>query len=225
MRYCLEPTADGGGERLWFQTTSASSAFDPASVATCPGASGWETQTVVAGNIVNRVGGADRPVFGFGCSSSVPAGATCHTDPATHFRILSARVSLMLDVNAADRAPAATKLASAVYLRNQNEPPTVSFVATSGGPRTVTLNGSGSDDPEGRTLRFEWFEGTAVPAPACAGGPVEQGAFGEGLTFTHRFDEAVVAAQAISLRVTDPGCLYAVSAPRSIDPGTGGPVP
>ena len=53
------------------------------------------------------------------------------------------------------------RVASGVYLRNQNQAPVGSFTVTpiSGSPRTVLLNGSGSSDFEQRTLTYYWFLG------------------------------------------------------------------
>lgn len=243
VRYCLQTAGGGGSERLWYETSSAAAAFDPASVSACPGGAprGWTTTTVAGENIVNRVGG-DRPVFTFGCSpSAVAAGLPCTTSSAVYTRIISARAELHVDVNGPDQSPLASRLASAVYLRNQNEPPTAVLVAgPSGQPRTVKLNASASDDPEGRTLRYQWFKGTAeLPAPDCAGGPsnatllaqaqadpaLNPQLLGEGVTLTYPFPPGDTAVQTIRLRVIDPGCLRAEAPPRTINPATGGPTP
>ncbi len=60
-----------------------------------------------------------------------------------------------------DRRPLESRISTGVYLRNQNQVPTASFSVASGGTgtRRFLLNGSGSTDPEGRTLFYTWFSG------------------------------------------------------------------
>ncbi len=222
VRYCLAPAPGGAGERLWFQTTTATTSLTTAMTATCPG-SGWASESSVAEHLVNRIAGADRRVFTYGCSNATPPGQSCTASSAVYEQVLSARVDLHLDVNGAERRPAATRLATAVYLRNQNERPTAAFTNTALAPLTLLFNGSGSQDPEGRTLRYQWFKGTAaLPAlpPPCGAGPDTPNTsatdpfLGEGVTLTHRFPGA--GREEIRLRVIDPGCRNAVAGPVAV---------
>lgn len=111
-------------------------------------------------------------------------------------------------------------MSSAVYLRNQNEPPTATIAPPSTvAPRTVLFNGAASDDPEGRTLIYQWFKGNGtLPAPTCASppGPADQGTIGEGVTLSYRFPPEDTGTQHIRLRVIDAGCLTAVAGPISV---------
>lgn len=217
VRYCLQTPTGGTGSNdvLWFQSTQAAGAVTAGMVAACPG-TGWQTTTKVADNIVNRIDGADRPVFDYGCSAAAPG--SCTSSAAVYAQIVTTGISLYIDVNGKDVRPTATTLSSTVYLRNQNEPPTASFATPSAlAPRTVLFNASASSDPEGRTLQYQWFKGAAaLPAPQCAGGPSDQGTIGEGVTLTYAFPLTDVGVQQISLRVIDPGCLYDIDGPRTV---------
>ena len=92
-------------------------------------------------------------------------------------------------------------MSSGVYLRNQNQTPVASFVATpSSTSRTVLLNASASSDFEGRTLNYYWFK-QALPDSAAidcgnptisGSGPVRTlwgaaGFIGEAITLSHTF--------------------------------------
>ena len=73
-------------------------------------------------------------------------------------------IELWVDSDPSDRV-SELNVTTGVFLRNQNEAPTA-LVSTPlrTGPLRWFLNGSGSSDPEGRTLQYFWFEG-APPAP------------------------------------------------------------
>ena len=63
-RYCLNSTTPAN-EKLWVQHYTWTSAPSPASVpstASCPDPA-WGNQRVLADNLFNRNGGADRPLF------------------------------------------------------------------------------------------------------------------------------------------------------------------
>lgn len=217
VRYCLASSSGGTHDVLWFQSASTAAAMTTVMTASCPG-SGWSTQSVVADHVVNRVGAADRHVFTYGCSAPLAAWQWCSWLSVFYPRIKSARLDLYLDVNSTGTLPNAVRMSTAVHLRNQNEPPTAAVAPPStAGARTVLLNGSASTDPEGRTMEFQWFKGSAtLPAPVCAGGPAAQGAIGQGVTLTHTFPATDASPQQIRLRVIDPGCLYAVATLTSV---------
>jgi prepilin-type N-terminal cleavage/methylation domain-containing protein len=219
VRYCLASSPGGANDTLWFQSASSSAALTAGMTAGCP-SSGWTTQQVVAEHVVNRIGGAGRGVFRYGCSTRTPVGQSCTSSSALYPRVLSTRVELFVDVNSAARTPAEARLSSGVYLRNQNEPPTAAIAPPATiAPRTVRLNGAASDDPEGRTLTYQWFKGTGtLPTPTCAtpAGPAEQGTIGEGVTLSYRFAPEDTGTQQIRLRVIDAGCLTAVAGPIAV---------
>ena len=81
----------------------------------------------------------------------------------------------------------------------------------------VLLNGSGSTDPEGRTLEYFWFEDTAPtrrrasPTTSCTRGVPEHG--WQGVTFNKTFDRRPRRApsKTFYLLVRDPGCLTSLS--------------
>ena len=150
VRYCLTDGRSGIARRrhaLYADPGGGGAEpADPAvpSTASCPGptsSGGWATTTVVADHVVNTVNGKDRPVFYFNApASELP-------------KITLLRSDLFVDVDP-DRRPLESRISTGVYLRNQNQVPTASFSVASGGTgtRRFLLNGSGSTDPEGRTL-------------------------------------------------------------------------
>ena len=142
VRYCLDASSTEG--RLYRQRQIWTSATppDPPDTSACPG-EGWSETEVVAGNVTNRAGA--RPAFRFNTS--------------TADQIDQVRVELFLDVEPA-RRPLETRLAGGVFLRNQDRPPVASFTATLSGRDRVLLNGSGSSDPDGDSLFYEWLDGS-----------------------------------------------------------------
>lgn len=175
VRYCLD-----SGARLWFQQQRWTTQLPPAmpSTATCPAAA-WGSQSVVADRVVNRDGGADRPVFSF--------------NSATPTEISSVHVDLLVDTDTA-RPPAAARIATGVFLRNQNRRPTAAFTATPS-PQGIVLNASASVDPEGEQLTYVWFDGATK--------------VGTGITFTYAV--AAGTSHTISLKVYDAASLEGVA--------------
>jgi prepilin-type N-terminal cleavage/methylation domain-containing protein len=154
-RYCLD-ASNPANAKLVVQSQTWTSISAPAVPATsqCP-SSAWGGSRVVAQNVVNRRGGADRPVF----LPDVPA-------PSQVGRLV---VQLYIDASrdsgggGAHEAP----LRSAVALRNANQPPTAVFTASLRANGDVVLNASGSSDPEGEQLSYAWFDGsTQLPSTA-----------------------------------------------------------
>jgi len=176
VRYCLDVAA-----QLQEQTQTWTTATAPAvpSVAGCP-ADGWTRTQVLAQHVVN----GDVPVFSF--------------DSTVLTEISALHFELLVDIDVG-REPVATRLASGVFLRNQNRRPSAAFTATRSSGRIV-LNGSASSDPEGEPLSYEWFDN---------GTPI-----GTGITFSHPV--AVGTSHPLSLRVKDPAGLEAVSATQVV---------
>jgi type II secretory pathway pseudopilin PulG len=149
VRYCLAPSS-GGSAAIWKQEQSWTSAVPPAtpSTSTCP-SSAWPTQTKVTRDIVNREKG--ERIFTY--------------NDTVLDRITSIQVQLFSDVDPT-RRPEATRLASGVFLRNQNRAPVASFTATdTGTSHRLLLNGSASEDPEGNGLvDYSWYaDGSPTP--------------------------------------------------------------
>jgi hypothetical protein len=178
--------------------------------------------------VTNRRPGFDRPLFTYRCST----GTTCTSSQATFDQIIDLTAQLYLDTTPV-RAPAELKLVSGVHLRNQNQAPVAVFASTqASASRTVTLNGSGSSDFEGRTLNYYWFK-SALPATAninCAlptvtgTGSVRSlwgaaGYLGEGITLSYTFpgtDGAAGTFVPMGLVVCDPGDRFGTA---GISPG------
>jgi type II secretory pathway pseudopilin PulG len=149
VRYCLDSSTPTNGV-MWLQKQTWTSATAPAVPATgaCPD-NAWPTRERVADHIVNRAGGANRPVWTY--------------NSTTLTEVNSIRTLLYVDFDPA-RRPRETALSSGVFLRNQNQPPVASFSATATGSGHVKLNGSASHDPEGQTLKYEWYlDGASQP--------------------------------------------------------------
>jgi type II secretory pathway component PulJ len=177
VRYCLDSSTSPG--KLWQQTQTWTSTAPPAapSTSTCP-ATGWNSSTVVADKVVN---GTSRPVFGFN-SAVAPDISGLHVD-------------LYVDTDPT-HAPKETRIATGVFLRNQNRRPTADFSCTSGSQGLI-LNGSPAADPEGQPLSYQWWsDGVKV---------------GTGIVYTHN----VAGSHSIQLKVFDPGGLQGDSAVKT----------
>jgi prepilin-type N-terminal cleavage/methylation domain-containing protein len=211
VRYCLD-TTDAGDGKLYMQTQAGAGVgapdpdLHPADLLGCPArAATWATTTVVADNVVNTT---KRPVFRFNAAESESS------------KITLLRSDLFVDVDP-ERRPLESRISTGVYLRNQNQAPTASFSVASGGEGRFILNGSGSTDPEGRTLAHSWFigsppnlaDGVCTPLPA-------EGCIGRGVTLDYKLPEGTIGSQQFTLLVTDPGGLTAMSS-WTCNPTTG----
>jgi len=205
VRYCTETTGGGSlnAARLW-ETESSSATLNTGMRGSCPG-TGWATAHIVTSKVANQAGGVDRPIFEYECGPSQPA--SCPASAAEYSRITNVGIQLFVDDKVGDSLRE-MRLSTAVFLRNQNEPPTAAATSARKATRQVVLNGAASTDPEGRTLEFFWFTGTAPTAADfadCTAAPAN--AAGTGVTYTHTFTEAVGATVNLWLVVRDPGCL------------------
>jgi type II secretory pathway pseudopilin PulG len=209
VRYCLQTSGGGStldNATLW-ESESPTAITDPMRDA-CPG-TGWAKQAAVVQGVTNQAGGIDRNIFTYECS--VNAAATCPASDAEYSKITNVGIDLWVDADATDRI-SELSVATGVFLRNQNEGPTAVATSAKGSVQyQVLLNGSGSSDPEGRTLEYFWFEDTAptaaeLAATACTATPPNVA--WEGVTFLKRFDAASAGqSKDFHLLVRDPGCL------------------
>ena len=174
VRYCLD--AD---QTLWAQDqywTTAATPEVPA-IASCP-SNFWHSRRIVAEDVVNRVGGASRPVFTY--------------DAADPSQVRRVSISLFVDTDPAS-APKETRLQSAIFLRNANQVPDAAFTWSTTGSGQLILNATGSSDPEEERLSYAWKLDDVAIAPTT--GTVDYGGIAPG---THT----------VELTVTDPGGLY-----------------
>jgi type II secretory pathway pseudopilin PulG len=205
VRYCAQTSAPASvnAARVW-ETESSNATLGASMRGPCPG-TGWATAHVVTSKVANQAGGADRPIFDYECGPTQPA--TCPATAADYSKITNVGLQLYVDDKVADSLKE-MRVSTAVYLRNQNEPPTAAATSARKATQQVILNGAASTDPEGRTLEFFWFKGTAPPAADftdCTAKPAS--AVGEGVTYTHTFTESIGATVNFWLVVRDPGCL------------------
>lgn len=170
VRYCLDARDPGRG-RVWmqFQTWLTASAPPVPSRTACPG-TGWTGESVVASSLVNRIGGADRPVFSYNTTAVR--------------EITRVRTRLIVDPTPG-AGPVESRLSTGVLLRNQNQFPVASMVVTrTGTAGSVLLNGFASSDPEGQPLRYWWYADPPTPLPDCRATPRPASCLGEGGTLT-----------------------------------------
>jgi prepilin-type N-terminal cleavage/methylation domain-containing protein len=205
VRYCLNITGTGGRNRaeLWESESTVSTPTASMS-GNCPG-SGWLKSRVVAENVTNMAGGADRNLFTFWCSPGAPS--TCPAGIADYPKITSVGMELFIDARRGDNVKE-QRVSTGVFLRNQNETPTAVASATRGGTRNILINGSGSSDPEGRTLSYFWFRGSP-PASTELSKAKPAGTIREGVLLNYKFDasEAIGTPVTFYLMVRDPGGL------------------
>jgi len=190
VRYCLN-NANPAKEVLWRQTQTWQTAATPAipSTAACPG-TGWDAGKNVQyiAMLTNRYNGQNRAVFSYN-STDVQ-------------RVTKVRTSLFVDTDPTKR-PAATRLSSGVFLRNQNRIPAASFSATVTADKRLILNGSGSEDPEGMPLKYQWYVDAPSPVPSCNTTPAPASCLGEGVVF-EKTGLSGGAQHTITLVVRDP---------------------
>lgn len=204
VRYCLQTRSDG---KVWLWSLTTPGSVTAEMSAACPGA-GWSRQEVVAQNVTNHADGRSFPLLTFTCVKTAPAG--CPAGAGDYGRIRSVAMDLLIDDDLR-RRPAEARMTSAVFLRNQNEPPTATFTARPSGTRQVILNASASFDAEGRNLRFLWFRAPA-PSFTCDLPPVADPLLWSGVTLTYNFpllDGPSGTQKPMELVVCDPGGLQA----------------
>ncbi len=204
VRYCLQTRTDG---RVWLWGLSTPGTVSTTMSGPCPG-SGWAGSAVVAKNVTNYASGRSFPLFSYSCVKGAPAG--CPATPADFGRIRSVTMDLLIDDNLRVNPPE-TRVSSAVFLRNQNDPPTATFTSRPTGNRSVILNGSASIDPEGRNLRFMWFKAPA-PSFTCDQAPLASLVLWTGVTLSYVFpssDGPSGSQVGMELVVCDPGGLQA----------------
>lgn len=197
VRYCY----DSAGKKLHRQMQSWGSAAAPAmpSGTECPG-SGWDAQRTVAEDVVNGT----RAIFDYDA-----------TDLTSITNITS---TLFVDVNG-NKPPGETTIQTADFLRNQNRKPSASFSADVASDQ-VLLNGSASEDPEGRALDFYWYD-TAATGNECGTLPPEvpaSGCIGNGIIFNYAPGEG---DHTVFLVVRDPAGLTSQAPNKTVCTGSG----
>jgi prepilin-type N-terminal cleavage/methylation domain-containing protein len=227
VRYCLETSGDRS--RLWKIETnqpSPSPAMSGGAGAACPGPAaagtgGITRMTIAAPYVRNATASPPEPIFRYTCSNAPPSCPRPGQLNEDSTRLKSIGMSLLVDVDQ-QRKPPATRVSSGVFLRNQNEPPTADFVSTSLGNRRVLLNGSSSQDPEGRTLQYFFYKGTSstgsdVPVFTCDAPPLTNPNILRGIAPTYLFPSTETQAY-FTLKVCDAGDLQATSTTKLVKP-------
>jgi prepilin-type N-terminal cleavage/methylation domain-containing protein len=163
VRYCVGPVVGGKAPLIRQQQTWQVVNPPPAySTASCDeaGTGGWESTQVVASDVVNTTQTPPVPIFKY-TPGPTPLGA-----------ITAIRADLMVDVNPG-KSPSAATLGTGVFLRNQNRKPIASCTTPiyTGTGKQVALNGSGSEDPEGFSIKkYNWYlDGNTQPMTEVTG--------------------------------------------------------
>jgi len=200
-RYCVGTDKVLWEQRMRWETTAMPAV--PADTA-CPSAA-WpaDGNRAVAQNVVNGT----RAVFAYQ-GSPVPGtySELSAVDPENFPTAIALRSTLFLDPDV-NRSPGEVTLTTRVFLRNQNRPPVAAFTVAASGKR-ITLNASGSDDPEGGALEYQWLDG---------GVPLTDPETGATLDFSqnaiHLFDAAAgsSSSHSFTLAVRDAGGLTATA--------------
>lgn len=159
VRYCIGNVSGGKAPLIkQEQTWQVQNPPPPFSTAGCPNAS-WGNSVEVAQDIVNTAQSPTVPVFSY------------EPGPAPLDGITAIHADFMVDWNPG-KSPTASDLRSGVFLRNQNRAPTAKCTALYAGTgRKVSLNGSGSEDPEGFNLKeYKWYaDGSTTDPPDATG--------------------------------------------------------
>ena len=196
-RYCL------GTDQVLYeqrQTWTGATPAVPADTA-CPGA-GWSSVRAAAANVVN----GDRAVFAYQGSPTPGTYSELATVAPEDFpTAIALRTTLFVDPET-DRAPAESSLTTRVFLRNQNRPPAATLGVSFQG-RKVILNASGSADPEGNTLRYQWLRDGAPLTDPATGQPL-----GELFNAVYAFNAAANTSFTVAVQVFDVGKLSHTSA-------------
>lgn len=181
VRYCLDASA--GVVRRYEQSWTSDPAPDMPATTDCTAeAAGWTSSGVAAALVSNGA----RPLFTYNAAALED--------------ITEVRVNLHVDADPAER-PAEVSHQTTVFLRNQNRGPTASFTAAPSGSQ-ILLNGSESEDPEGKALEFYWYDNGA-PEPV-----------GEGIVFTYSPSQA--GNHSITLKVKDPAGLESTAPAQQV---------
>ena len=160
VRYCLNASVPTNA-KVWTQSQTWTLPAAPAipATASCPDPA-WGNSREVARFITNQRNGASRPVWTFNACPNTVTGCTTSAELSA---VTSIRTDLFVDQDVTDN-PGEAQLTSGVALRNQNAAPRAEFTKTIVGTNFVLLNGSASEDVEGKPLRYRWYDnGVAIP--------------------------------------------------------------
>lgn len=199
VRYCLNATT-GIVYRETQQWTTVAIPTVP-STAACGPADVWSgacvldstcSRIVAAEFVTNSRTATPRALFGY--------------DATANDAVTAIRVNAYVDVNGASQAPAETNLESSVNLRNQNRRPTAVLAPpVRAGGNDFLLNASGSSDPEGALLKYEFLKTTAGVETSL--GPAQN---------SPTLTKPLADGDSVRVKVTDPGNLSAYSESRTV---------
>jgi type II secretory pathway component PulJ len=205
VRYCLSETGQLYKQQQTWTTTDPGV---PAATTACPAAKGglntWQTATVLADQVVNRLDPSiDVPVFTY--------------DSADPTRVSQIHINLMVDIDPAHK-PGATTISTGILLRNQNRVPVAHMSKEVSPAQGIILNGSASVDPEGQPLKYCWVDTgrTSVnvdPEPS-AQAKCPAGTVGMGVTFV--YTPPARGTRNIQLAVKDPVDQWGLDGPYPI---------
>lgn len=184
VRYCLNDSSPQN-EKLYVQTQAPWAGITaPAipSTSACPSTDpAWTSTRVLVTNITNELNTPSPALFNYAPLSA-----------STTAQINGVETDMFIDLNPG-KQPGPTELKSGVYLRNSLAPPVAAFTYSQGNQKVV-LDASGSRDPNGQALSYQW----AVDGTAIAGATTQQYTAGPLTTGSHAFTLTVTNTGGLS---------------------------
>lgn len=211
VRYCLDASTPSN-EKLWkvTQTWTTSTAPSVPSTASCPGtitpgsSTAWNADSLLLSNITNENQSQNRPLFT--CKAPGVSSNTCATETTSTSQVRTVDVDMFEDLNPGGQ-PGETELTDGIDLRNALSAPTASFTSSIVNDNFVQLDASGSSDPNGESLSYQWYQGSS-----CTSGNALAGATGE------QYDSGSLPAGTYSfdLQVTNLGGLTSCATAKTV---------
>lgn len=211
VRYCLDDSTPSS-EKLWELTQTWTSSSPPAipSTASCPGTvspgspTSWQTEHALVTNVTNENNSQNRPLFS--CQSPGSSADVCASETTGTSQVKAVQVDLFENLNPGGQ-PGESELTDGIDLRNALSVPVASFTLSQVNNNYVVLDGTGSYDPNGQAITYQWYQGSScASANAIAGATAQQYHSGSLSSGTYTFD----------LQVTNIGGLTSCAAAQTV---------
>jgi prepilin-type N-terminal cleavage/methylation domain-containing protein len=162
VAYCLD-TSVAANEKLWYRTSTTSTAPTNLGTDTCPGtaANGWNGSRIMVSDHVTNANGQTRPLFNYETHTG-PLAPGSAVSLANRSKIIRVATQIYIDLKT-NQAPPEIGLSSGVHLRNQNQAPSAQFTASFAAAKTWVMNAGASVDPEGTNMQYTWYRETGQP--------------------------------------------------------------
>lgn len=193
VRYCLNASTPSN-ETLWEVTQTWTTSSPPAvpSTASCPGTispgstNAWQADHVLVSNVTNENNSQNRPLFT--CQSPGSSADVCASETTSTSQAKAVQVDLFENLNPGGQ-PGESELTEGIDLRNALSVPVAEFSSSQVNNNYVVLDGSGSYDPNGQALTYQWYQGSScTSANAIPGATSAQYHSGSLPSGTYSFD-------------------------------------